>query len=239
MDDPVKYEELRPAQFRRRLAERPVAYLPLGTLEWHGEHMPLGTDAIISEALMIECARVHGGIVMPPIHLGPDRASYDHEGNHLQGMDTAETTKPHRQLDGSCYWVEEEVFGYFVDCILAQLDRAGFEAVFADGHGPSRWSWVKDIEQRESHFDLKLLGVTEDYCKAWLSQTDHAALNETSLMLATRPDLVDLDQLPERLSDIIQGVSGCDPRQACPDIGAECREICIQLVGKMLEEAGL
>ena len=57
----VRYSELRPAEFRTRLAERPLAYLPLGTLEWHGEHLPLGADSIQSEGLMIECARRLGG----------------------------------------------------------------------------------------------------------------------------------------------------------------------------------
>ena len=40
--DKVRYAELLPHEFRTRLAQRPVAYLPLGTLEWHGEHLPLG-----------------------------------------------------------------------------------------------------------------------------------------------------------------------------------------------------
>ena len=33
----VRYADLLPWEFRQRLAARPVAYLPLGTLEWHGE----------------------------------------------------------------------------------------------------------------------------------------------------------------------------------------------------------
>ena len=32
----VKYSDLLPREFRQRLAAKPVAYLPLGTLEWHG-----------------------------------------------------------------------------------------------------------------------------------------------------------------------------------------------------------
>ena len=68
-NDKVRYTELLPHEFRRRLADRPVAYLPLGTLEWHGEHLPLGSDGIISEGLMVRCARELGGIVLPPLHL--------------------------------------------------------------------------------------------------------------------------------------------------------------------------
>ena len=93
----VRYAELRPHQLRERLQQRPVAYLPLGTLEWHGEHLPLGSDAIISEGLMCECARRFGGIVMPPVHLGPDRATLQSDGGVLLGMDTADrVTDPYR-----------------------------------------------------------------------------------------------------------------------------------------------
>ena len=102
MKEKVKYSELLPHEFRKRISEGALAYLPLGTLEWHGEHLAFGSDAIQSEGFMLECARRLGGIVMPPIHLGPDRSLEIHEGKELIGMDYAETTVPHRQLDGSC-----------------------------------------------------------------------------------------------------------------------------------------
>ena len=63
--------DLLPWEFRERLAAKPVAYLPLGMLAWHGEHLPLRGDAIQSEV--------------------------------LQGMDYADSTDPHRQLDGSSF----------------------------------------------------------------------------------------------------------------------------------------
>ena len=124
----VRYSDLLPWEFRQRLAARPVAYLPLGTLEWHGEHLPLGSDAIQSEELMIECAKRFGGIVMPPIHLGPDRA-WDHgEGEVLHGMDYADSTDPHRQLDGSCYWVCGRVFRNASRCDLNADQARRFQA---------------------------------------------------------------------------------------------------------------
>ena len=45
----VLYEELLPEECVQRIKEMPVAYLPLGTLEWHGPHMPLGADGIQSK----------------------------------------------------------------------------------------------------------------------------------------------------------------------------------------------
>ena len=47
----VLYEELLPEECVQRIKEMPVAYLPLGTLEWHGPHMPLGADGIQSKEL--------------------------------------------------------------------------------------------------------------------------------------------------------------------------------------------
>ena len=235
----VRYDELRPHEFRRRLAERPIAYLPLGTLEWHGEHLPLGSDAMQSEGLMAECARRFGGIVMPPIYLGPDRAKPAENGQMLVGMDYAESTTPPRQLDGSCYWVPAGLHVLLVDAILAQLKRAGFRAVFADGHGPSRTSWVENLSERQARFGLKLFGVTREIARQWKSQVDHAARNETSLMMHLRPDLVDLFQLPSARSTWPQGVGGEDPRDAAAAYGKECLEKSVELVRHMFAQAGL
>ncbi len=235
----VRYAELLPHEFRKRLAERPIAYLPLGTLEWHGEHLPLGSDAIQSEGLMVECALRFGGIVMPPVHLGPDRARPAQGGRVLYGMDYAESTDPPRQLDGSCYWVPAGLHVLMVDAILEQLKRAGFRAVFADGHGPSRWSWVENLAERETRFGLKLFGVTRDIAAGWRSQVDHAARNETSLMMHFRPELVDLSQLSKDRSVHPVGVGGEDPRDATAAYGRDCLEKSVELVRRKFVQAGL
>ncbi|MCR4414703.1 MAG: creatininase family protein [Thermoguttaceae bacterium] len=235
----VRYAELLPHEFRKRLAERPIAYLPLGTLEWHGEHLPLGADALQSEGLMIECARRLGGIVMPPIYLGPDRAKPTDDGKMLVGMDYADSTTPPRQLDGSCYWVPMGLHLLMVDAILAQLQRAGFRAVFADGHGPSRWSWVENLSERQARFGLKLFGVTKDISRLWKSQVDHAARNETSLVMHLRPDLVDLSQLPASRSVWPQGVARVFAADATAAHGKECFEQSVELVRQMFAQAGL
>ena len=235
----VRFDELLPHEFRTRLAERPIAYLPLGTIEWHGEHIALGADAIQSESLMCECARRLGGIVMPPIHLGPDRAKPMEDGSTLIGMDYADTTTPPRQLDGSCYWIPPGLHDMIVDAILTQLKRCGFKAVFADGHGPSRWAWVANLAEREARFNLKLFGITNEIVGVWRSQVDHAGKNETSLMMHYRPELVDLSQLPESRDTWPQGVGGADPRDATAAQGEIWMEESIQVVRKLFADAGL
>ena len=38
----VRYERLRPSKIREAREACPVVYIPLGTLEWHGLHDPVG-----------------------------------------------------------------------------------------------------------------------------------------------------------------------------------------------------
>ena len=40
------YEELRPDQLEAQLEESPIAFWPLGLLEHHGWHLPIGFDGI-------------------------------------------------------------------------------------------------------------------------------------------------------------------------------------------------
>ncbi len=176
---------------------------------------------------------------MPPIHLGPDRSNLQANGMQLQGMDTADTTTSHRQLDGSCYWVSEGFFMALIDTILEQIKRAGFLSVFADGHGPSRGSWVRNLEERQARFGLKLFGVTSGFRDTWRSQMDHAAQNETSLVMALQPELVDLSQLSSDREVWPQGVGGQDPRDATAELGCKWVQASVETVKKMFQEAGV
>jgi creatinine amidohydrolase len=177
----VHYAELLPHEFRARIARCPVAYLPLGTLEWHGEHAALGTDAILSSGLFERAARQWGGIVLPPLFLGPDRARHAADGSMLIGMDYADTTTPPRQLDVSCYWLPEGLFLLLCEQIIGQARRAGFQVMVADGHGPSRWAWARNVDAWEARFQIRLVSAERDL-PGWRSQIDHAARNETSLL---------------------------------------------------------
>ena len=217
----VKYAELRPEEFRTRLKQKPVAYLPLGTLEWHGEHLPLGADAIQSEALMIHCAQQFGGIVLPPLFLGPDRRMDLEDGSYLVGMDYAKSTSPQQPLTGSCYWISYDFFKLLLENILAQLKRAGFKAVFADGHGPSRKTWTEMIPQWQEKFDIKLMGISEESKTDWNYMIDHAAINESSITLYIQPKLVDLSVFREGVYSPLLGVNGEHPVTATAEYGAK------------------
>ncbi|HNP20554.1 MAG TPA: creatininase family protein [Panacibacter sp.] len=232
----VKYAELRPEAFRQRLKENPLAYLPLGTLEWHGEHLPLGADAIQSEALMIACAEQFGGIVLPPLFLGPDRRMDMEDGSYLIGMDYAKSTNPNKQLTGSCYWVSDGFFKELLKNIVDQLKRAGFRAVYADGHGPSRRIWTEMIPAWEEQFGLKLFGVTDSVKKEWSYMTDHAAKNETSISMHVAGSLVDLSVFKEGDQSVLTGVNGEHPFNGSAAYGAEIFKAAMKTLEPLLTQ---
>jgi creatinine amidohydrolase len=212
------------------MAECPIGYLPMGTLEWHGEHGALGTDALISSGVFTRVAQQFGGIVFPPLFLGPDRIRREPDGTLLQGMDYADTTTPPRQLDGNCYWLPTGLFQLILENIVVQARRAGFKALVADGHGPSRLVWDTWAPTWQTQYDIRLISVLRDVAPGWQSQIDHAALNETSIMQALHPELVDLSQLPTDRQIFPQGVGGRDPRDATPEYGDDCLNASVELL---------
>ena len=214
----VLYEELTPTEFRARLAAAPVAYLPLGTIEWHGEHLPLGSDGLQSREFFVRLAKEAGGIVYPMLFMGPDRKKII-DGEELYGMDLyvgeadSEKAYPTQKLDGSSYWIEEEHFRILMEAILRQVSRAGFKVLVAHGHGPSTGFLIDHTAAWEEQFNLKILHCWGYKDEAGMGiMVDHAAMNETSLVMALRPELVKMEYLPDDTSEWPVGVGGKDPR---------------------------
>jgi len=236
MTEKVHYGTLLPHEFQQRLDDRPVAYLPIGTLEWHGPHNALGADYIQSGALFERAAKRFGGIVFPPIWVAPDHNDPLPAGPPLTRIDIAEEKPRHERSTGNCFWVPQALFLALVEATLAQAAAAGFKCVVADGHGPSRRSFALCADAWEEQFGIALVSVTRDLPEVWRSQLDHAGRNETSIMLAVAPDLVDMSTLSEDRAEWPPGVAGEDPRDATADYGEECIEASLTALGRRLDE---
>lgn len=252
----MEYALLTPSDFRQRIGEAPIAYLPLGTLEWHGEHLPLGSDGLQSHEFMKLLAREAGGIVLPMLFLGPDSARIIN-GETYYGMDHFLNQEgrrefyPEQQLDGSCYWVPDELFKDILENSIKQLARAGFKIIVAHGHGPSTQTVLRYWEEWEEKY-----GVLIYTCWSWNVRgeydeesaplasegigimTDHAARNETSLMMYFYPDLIRMDLLPADTSMWPVGVWGVDPREhASSQLGQEAVEHHLERMKGVLKSA--
>lgn len=67
-------------EFAARRGEVATAILPVGAVEEHGPHLPLGLDAMHAWALAQETARIKPCLVAPPVWYGLCRSSAQHPG---------------------------------------------------------------------------------------------------------------------------------------------------------------
>jgi len=67
-------------EFETGLGRTRVAILPLGSVEEHGEHLPLGTDTFQVWEVARRAAEVVPAFLCPPLHYGYCRSTRDHPG---------------------------------------------------------------------------------------------------------------------------------------------------------------
>lgn len=215
MTEQVLYEELTPTMLKKRIEKCPVGYIPLGTLEWHSWHLPIGTDLIEARDLFKIVAEKVGGVVFPPLFIGPDITKVSN-GKTYYGMEvfgTMGATKsyPLQELPGSCYWVENNIFKGVIDSIALSAQKNGFKILVGTGHCPSSDLFASMADEIKKKYDIILL--TPDMGNPVVSFVpDHAAKVETSTIMYFRPELVHMENLSEKPEDYPLAISGEDPR---------------------------
>lgn len=193
--DEVRAMYVRPGELLAMQKRFPVAYQPLGTIEWHGRHNPLGCDSIKSEEVCLQAARLAGGVVMPPIHFAVD-AYWDCGHGVGYGMD-ATAGFP---LPGSFYGMETELFtGVLHNACRNYLNRGFRLVVLVSGHNPP----IQQNAMDQVCYLLKRPDGKEPVAATMEYQLipkgdprrsgDHAGGYETSMMLHLCKDRVRLD----------------------------------------------
>jgi creatinine amidohydrolase len=82
----VFMNELSWVDYQQRVErDAPTILLPVGALEQHGPHLPLGTDALLSTAVAADAARRVGGLVAPALSYGYKSQPKCGGGNHFCG----------------------------------------------------------------------------------------------------------------------------------------------------------
>lgn len=178
--DHVRLELLLPIQIRERLAENPVVFIPLGTVEWHCEHLPVGLDALTAHGLCLRAASLEGGLVYPPLHYGTG-------GGH-----------------GGYPWTiimpgNEEITRQLL-FTLSRLETLGVRlAVLFSGHfAPAQLEMIDALARdwNAGASPLKVLATAVNRIEGLPLGPDHAGIFETALLAAMWPELVRLDLLP-------------------------------------------
>ena len=186
-------ERLSPDQIEERLERAPIAYVPLGTLEFHGPHLPVGLDALTAHGICLGAAELSGGVVLPPLHHGVG-------GEHTDYPWTIMSASP-----GAIETLLGET--------LARLAELGVRrTVVLSGHfAPDQRVLVERVADRWNaqvstmSVVARTLGEVPDPPVV----PDHAGRFESLVLHALDPDLVRVDLLPD--ADLHPTPSGEDP----------------------------
>lgn len=211
------YTNLRPDELSAIRAVVPVAYLPWGALEWHGPHLPFGLEGIVAEAVSERVARHVGGVLLPttwwPV-----------------------TTLPHPDALS----VHSEIMRRMWDALFQRLAQAAWRVVVViTGHYTPGHELVlmEAAEQALTRCNLLVL-VLPPLALVDEEMLDYAGLWETSLLMALRPELVNLDALgKEPLSPKESGIIGRDPRGlASASMGTTTLELAVERIAHAVEQ---
>lgn len=175
----VQFELLLPWQLRDIVKARPVAYVPLGTYEWHGEHLPVGLDSLTSHGICLRAAASDGGVVLPPHY-------YSVGGGHGHYPWTIIQSEPDE--------MEAQL-----NFTLQRLETFGLKlAVLFSGHFPDTQLDMIDrvaAQWNERGSSPKVFATAVNRIEGLQFAPDHAGIFETTLLAALRPDLVHIDRL--------------------------------------------
>ena len=181
------WEELSSAEFENWVGRSGgVCVLPIGVLEKHGDHLPLGTDMYIATAISKKAAEQSSVVVFPYYFLGQIA-----EGRHVKGTLAAS----HRLI---------------MDALLEMCDemaRNGFKKiVLLSGHGgngafmPFFAQQFPGLNRSYAVYTYFLHELSDEQRKAIKDRSgedamgDHAGFLETSLIMQLRPDLVHMGE---------------------------------------------
>ena len=239
----VRYHMLRPEQIVARRKEFPAAYIPIGTLEWHGVQNPVGADTLQAEGIAIRCAQEGGGLVFPPLYYGETRVESLMESTSRDRELIAEKMElPARNFTPEFmpFSASEQATNYqrLLMHILCEVESLGFTVgVLVAGHYPlidHAMAVVMQFNQRRlQKFDGMLAWAFVDYLlveDAYPTTGDHAGGWETSHMLALNPETVDLSLLPPKGEPIVGTMWHIDPHDSTAEFGRETIEKTVDVV---------
>jgi creatinine amidohydrolase len=186
----MNLETLTYPEVARLIKENVPLVLPVGAIEQHGPHLPLGTDGIIPYELATRVANGRRMVVAPPMFYGAYSRPRSGGGRHFPGS----------------VGLSGRVLERTVSTLLSDWFRQGFVHVMVlNGHMENSWTLLEAIEQ-------SIAAYTDSAQRAllvhWWDQVgrddlqrifgnsfpgwdaEHASITETSMLEFLRPDLV-------------------------------------------------
>jgi creatinine amidohydrolase len=234
-------DELSSKEAEKAAKDGAVVIFPIGSVEEHGEHLPLCTDSIQPEYIASEVAKKTGCLVAPPFRYGICNATRNFPGTLTVKFDTL-------------YKVAYDV--------LSELVRNGFVRIIVlSGHaGNSHMVALRlaaqdivvendglSIEKRVRIMVLSDYDFAEDLAPEYAAVDDgHAGTIETSRVMAIKPELIKSKGSPSQPQmprfEVVahpelyfpSGVHG-DPTRGSAEKGQKINEYIIKQIEKLVE----
>jgi creatinine amidohydrolase len=169
------------------IEEKPLAWLPMGVIERHGEHLPWGLDADKAHLICLRLADKFGGVVLPVNHLAGihgDRRPHQSEEDYRLA---------NRQAADMMY--TEGYFRRFLNETFDGLANLGFQVIVAySGHWPSIQGEI--LQQEAARFNAGGRATVIPFGEIMAcGVVDHGAKYEGSIWAALVPGSVRLDSI--------------------------------------------
>ena len=211
----MRYELMLPRHIRLAIAENWPIVLPLGVLEYHGEHLAVGMDTLAVVKIFDILETEHSLVILPPFYYGASSYAVEPPERNGSVQVNAENLLPFgkdlfrallrigfRNIHGVIHH-QTENFAAGMPTDLA-FKLAGRQAVFEfleRTQGEGFWGHEKMADYYDQHqagdnpfnwiqiHPLMSTEITKQY------PFDHAGKGETSLMMALCPKAVEIDKL--------------------------------------------
>lgn len=227
----MKLIAMRPEQVREAVRKDTPILIAAGVIEYHGPHLPIGTDFLIANSIVEAVEERSGAVVAPPLPLGPT-------GSWAAGPEDGEFDFPPEPF---FHYVKAELRGIldmgFKRIYVLQhhqgpegvqslcLRRAAAELALEDGRAKGHsWGQRSPAEQPQVFGRIQVLSPTsflkgEEANIPW----GHASLGETGYILGVYPGLAKMENLPERLE--IEWLENSS--RATAEMGKRWFELCV------------
>ena len=184
----MQWEHLKNQEFCKAVRDTQLCIVPMGVLERHGDHMPNGTDCFAAHYVACEAAEREPAVVFPVFYFGQSNESRAFPGNI--------------SISPALTW-------NLLEQLLDEIARNGFKKILLYSWHGGNIHLTHLMAQcslwQEKEYSLYVYEMDDALCRR-IEQISgespgHAAIWETSVIMALHPEDVDLTRVPEKRAD--------------------------------------
>ena len=229
-------KEMNREEFAAAMNGSPVVILPIGSMEEHGSHLPLGSDTFEIDFVINRISEKLDCVILPTLNYGNCGSTYNFPGTISVSFDSLRA--------------------FITDILTEVIRHDGRRILVISGHaGTDHMAAMRMAAKSivKDHPEAKIMVMSDydlvpDYKGGNIPSWDgHAGKAETSRMLNIRPDISKRGKtatrakyrefmvLPDPESQFPTGVSG-DPRSASPELGKKIDDYILRRLLGLIEK---